>query len=608
MTPAQLSKKFSRMEEAMSHLSLSDKSVYYVALVTGSDSTGDGSVETPFRTVQAALVAGRAGVDYSEWVVSNPNKLPPVELRAGVKILVCKQEVVKAADCAAEAMGSEFEEVTKSALKKAVNLIEGNDKKIIKSLTSTPASPSVVSTATADADLPCLPRADPHAGACGAAKRVRVGEALKSEERIVVMGWVHRMRTQGRKLMFITLRDGTGYVQALLSGEALLECREARQLIAESTVALYGKMRPVPEGQSAPGNVELVVDHWQLIHAAPGGDDAFETQLNADANPDVLFNKRHLVLRGETATKIMKLRSAFMYAFREHFRDQGYFEVTPPCLVQTQCEGGATLFHLDYYGEPAYLTQSSQLYLETVIPALGDVFCIQESFRAEASKTRRHLSEFTHVEAECPFISYEQLLDRIEGLVCDVLERVMSGPYREDMLSLNPGFQVPKRPFARLDYRAAIAWLNERNIVKEEDGAPFQFGDDIPEKPERFMIDTMGCPTFICRFPTDLKAFYMERDPENAALTLSADLCMPGVGEIVGGSMRLWDEEELMKGFDREGLDPAPYYWYTEQRKYGSCPHGGYGLGLERFLAFALGRDHVRDVCLYPRYMKRCTP
>ena len=594
------------MEESLSHLSLSDKSVYYVALVTGSDTTGDGSVEAPFRSVQAAMTAGRAAVDYAEWIKANPGKLPPVELRSGVKILVNKQEITKAED-GSEVMGAVFEEVTKSALKKAVNLIEANDKKIIKSLTSAPTSPSVASTAASEADLPFLPKEDPHAAACPA-KRVRIGEALKSEERIVVMGWVHRMRSQGRKLMFITLRDGSGYVQALLSGEALLECREARQLIAESTVALYGRMRPVPEGQSAPGNVELVVDHWQLIHAAPGGEDAFETQLNTEANPDVLFNKRHLVLRGETATRIMKLRSAFLYAFREHFRDQGYFEVTPPCLVQTQCEGGATLFHLDYYGEPAYLTQSSQLYLETVIPALGDVFCIQESFRAEASKTRRHLSEFTHVEAECPFISYDQLLDRIENLVCDVLERVMNGPFREDLLALNPGFQVPQRPFARLDYRAAIAWLNERNIVKEEDGMPFQFGDDIPEKPERFMIDTMGRPTFICRFPTDLKAFYMQRDPENAALTLSADLCMPGVGEIVGGSMRLWSEEELMKGFDREDLDPAPYYWYTEQRKYGSCPHGGYGLGLERFLAFALGRDHVRDVCLYPRYMKRCTP
>lgn len=589
-------------------LAQDEKVIFYVALVSGSDENGNGSVDAPFRTVQAAVQAGRVEVNYDEWIKSEPGKLPTIQLRPEVKILVNKQE---------KEAGNEYEEASKSALKKAINMIEAGDKKIIKTLLSANASaaneinvssPSA-NYITSDAQLPCLPKEDPLAAA-SPAKRVKVIEALKcsSEERIVVMGWVHRMRSQGRKLMFITLRDGSGYIQALLTGEGLLECQEGRQLIAESTVALYGRVRPVPVGQSAPGDVELIVDHWQLIHAAPGGDDAFETQLNADANPDVLFNKRHLVLRGETATRIMKLRSAFLYAFREHFRDCGYFEVTPPCLVQTQCEGGATLFHLDYYGEPAYLTQSSQLYLETVIPALGDVFCIQESFRAEASKTRRHLSEFTHVEAECPFISYEQLLERIEGLVCDVLERVLAGPFRDDMLALNPGFKVPERPFARLDYRAAIAWLNERDIRKEEDGTPFVFGDDIPEKPERFMIDTMGRPTFICRFPTDLKAFYMQRDPENATLTLSADLCLPGVGEIVGGSMRLWGEEDLMAGFAREGLDPSPYYWYTDQRKYGSCPHGGYGLGLERFLAYALGRDHVRDVCLYPRYMKRCTP
>lgn len=594
-TPAEKIFKLRMSEEGIEKLSLSDKNVFYVSLLSGSDENGDGSVENPFRSVQAAVQAGRVEIDYVAWKKAEPGKLPPVQLRSEVKILVSKQQ---------EEGGSFiFEEASKSALKKAINLIEGNDKKILR------GSGNASGVVKATEDLPRLPVEDPHGGG---AKRVKVSEALQCSEgdqRIVVMGWVHRMRSQGRKMMFVTLRDGSGLLQALISGDSgLLECVEARQLIAESSVALYGRIRAVPEGQSAPGNVELVVDYWQLISAAPGGEEAFETQLNDEANPEVRFNKRHLVLRGETATRILKLRSAFLYAFREHFRDSGYFEVTPPCLVQTQCEGGATLFHLDYYGEPAYLTQSSQLYLETVIPALGDVFCIQESFRAESSKTRRHLSEFTHVEAECPFISYEQLLERIEELVCGVLERVLSGPHGADLLALNPGFRVPERPFARLDYRAAIAWLNERGICKEEDGLPFVFGDDIPEKPERFMIDTMGRPTFICRFPTDLKAFYMQRDPANPQLTLSADLCLPGVGEIVGGSMRLWAEDELMQGFAREGLDPAPYYWYTDQRKYGSCPHGGYGLGLERFLAYALARDHVRDVCLYPRYMKRCTP
>ncbi len=585
----------------MANLSLNGATgiIYYVNPTSGDDST-DGSIEAPFKSVHVAIAAGRKEVDYE--AAAAEKKLPAVELREGVKIMVAKP----ATDASAPLS---FEECTKSAFKKAVNLIEAGDKKILKKLQEEATTGSVAHASTSNlSQLSQLPATDP----LGQARRIKIRDAAaqSTEERVLLFGWAHRIRAQGKKLLFLTLRDGSGYLQALIAGEALLECREARLLSTESTVALSGKIRPVPEGQSAPGGIELVVDYWQLIHAAPGGDAAFETQLNAEANPDVLFNQRHLVLRGETTSKIMKLRSAFMFAFREYFGSQGWFEVTPPCLVQTQCEGGSTLFPLNYYDEPAYLTQSSQLYLETVIPALGDVYCIQESFRAEKARTRRHLSEYTHVEAEFPFITYEELLDRIEGIVCEVYKRVLEGPFREDFLALNPDAVVPERPFVRLDYRAAIAWLNEHGVPNEERGpdAPFEFGDDIPEKPERFMIDTMGKPTFICRFPTDLKAFYMQRDPENAKLTLSADLCMPGVGEIVGGSMRLWDEAALMEGFRREGLDPSPYYWYTDQRKYGSCPHGGFGLGLERFLAWALARPHVRDVCLYPRYYKRCQP
>jgi asparaginyl-tRNA synthetase len=229
------------------------------------------------------------------------------------------------------------------------------------------------------------------------------------------------------------------------------------------------------------------------------------------------------------------------------------------------------------------------------------------SFRAEASRTRRHLSEFTHIEAECPFISYDQLLERLEFLVCDVIEKALKSPYKDMILELNPSLQVPQRPFKRMQYKDAIEWLRAHDYRKD-DGELYQFGEDIPEKPERFMVDSLGEPIFLCRFPAEMKAFYMEKDPEDRSLTLSTDLLMPGVGEIIGGSMRIWDFKELLKGYEREGIDPKHYYWYTDQRKFGSCPHGGYGLGFERFLAWALHRDHVREVCLYPRYMKRCAP
>ncbi len=441
-----------------------------------------------------------------------------------------------------------------------------------------------------------------------AAKKVTVAQANDDAElantRVKITGWVSQIRRQGY-MIFIELRDGTGFpntIQCIMEGDNS-KCYNGLTIAREATVTLYGTITPATLNKK--GGVELHVDFWELHHASSTD---IENVYNKNTSPDILLDHRHLVLRESKNIYIMRLRSIILQCLREHFWSKDFYEITPPTIVQNQVEGGSTLFKFDYFGAPAYLTQSSQLYLEAVVPVLGKAFCCMPSFRAEKSKTRRHLAEYTHFEGEMGFISFDDLLDTLEDMVVSVAELLeeKAGPM---LRSINPNFAVPKRGFKRMDYSDAIAWLKEHEIYKDEETKTFyEFGDDIPEAPERKMTDTIGEPIFLCRFPTEMKPFYTQRDLVNPLVTESVDLLVPGVGEVIGGSMRSWDLDHILEGLVKEGIDPSTYYWYNDLRKYGSNPHGGWGLGVERYICYLLGLDHIRDSCLFPRFTGRASP
>lgn len=546
----------------------------HVDEASGSDepSAADGSSSKPFKTTLAALTATYPTE------ASAAQGMRPVVVRKAAPITE------------GETGSSSYEPISGAGLKKARKLLEAQWKKA-KKLEETRESSAKLAAEQAERDakrreeaskivLEVTPEIE-------AAKKSKIGALASKRGQVVrVFGWVHRLRVQSQ-LTFITLRDGTGFLQLVLGGQ-LSKTSDALELVTECSIEVVGTLKEVPEGKKAPGGHELVADWWRLLGKAPSGEQAYASLFNdvsqycgkvgagkltlalfarQSSDLSVRQNLRHLDLRGETPAAIMRVRASVLQSFRSTFEKMTVLEVTPPCIVQTSVEGGASLFKLPYYGKEAYLTQSSQLYLETCLPSLGDVFCVQESFRAENSHTRRHLSEYTHLEAELAYITFDDMLVHLEELICSVVDGVLADPIAGPLVrELNPDFKPPLRPFKRLDYKDAIAYLNEHHILFQDDDpsvAPreHRIGDDIAEAAERKMTDQMAVPIFLVNFPKHLKSFYMKKIKEDPEFTESVDVLMPGVGEIVGGSMRIADLDELMEGYAREGIPADPYYW-----------------------------------------------
>ncbi len=524
-------------------------SIYIDEDVGKDEPTQQGSEDSPYKTLQFAYVQHPAEAQY----------------------------LTRKSTGADDSTAKEWKPVAKSALKKAVNFYEQQKKKVareqelvIQRKKEEEERNKVLEEAKKivieeDASLPAPTKIK--LDEVGDHVKLRTADPGSKGTRVCILGRVHRERKQ-KDVLFVVLRDGYGLMQVVISGK-LAKTYEALTLTRETSMEIYGEMCEVPAGARAPLNRELHADfykipkHWK----AAGGDAAITNRIQATTEHATLLDLRHLTIRGDVASSVMLVRDSVESAFQQAYRELRIRKVSPPALVQTQVEGGATLFKFDYYGADAFLTQSSQLYLETCLPAIGDVYCIEKSFRAEKSLTRRHLSEFTHVEAELDFITFEDLLSHIEHMICRVLDLVMADPVAaRHIKALNPEFKLPEKPFLRMKYTEAIDWLREHDIPNEE-GNPHAFGDDIAEAAERKMTDIINRPIFLTHFPVEVKAFYMLPDPGDARLTESVDCLMPGVGEIVGGSMRLDDYDKLMAAFKREGLDPEPYYWYTDQRK-----------------------------------------
>jgi len=416
---------------------------------------------------------------------------------------------------------------------------------------------------------------------------------------VTLEGWVWQFRKQG-KLAFIELFDGSTWkiVQVTAKKNKLPENKfEALgKIYRGASLKIKGSLKA--DGR-APYGIEVLAEDIDVIHPSK---EEFDQQVPQDAGIDVRLNKRHIVLRSPKSSAILKLRSHILKYSREFFYSRGAEEVTPPTIVETQAEGGAELFEIKYFDRKAFLTQSSQLYLESAIYSLGNVFCILPSFRAEKSRTRRHLTEYTHVEGEYAFMEFEGLKDYLEDYIIYMITQIKEND--SDILDLfEKKVEIPSKPFPRVAYNEAIEKLKEL-------GHEIEYGEDISDAPERDLVNYYGVPIILEHFPTSMKPFYHKINEEDPSITNSADFIFPNLGEIIGCGERETDIESMIDRMAKMDppVSPDEYYWYMDLRRYGSVPHSGFGLGLERFLVWILDLEHIRDATLYPRLMNRLSP
>jgi asparaginyl-tRNA synthetase len=417
-------------------------------------------------------------------------------------------------------------------------------------------------------------------------------------EQVRVSGWLYNARSSG-KLRFLVVRDGSGYLQSVVARSQVSEqvWVEAERVTQESSLHVVGKVK---EDKRAPGGVELQVEDVTIVQLCP----EYPITLK-EHGPDFLLNNRHLWLRSRRQHSIMRVRDELTFGIREFFHERNYVNIDSPILTPAACEGTSTLFETDYFGKKAYLTQSGQLYLEPAAAAHGKVYCFGPTFRAEKSKTRRHLMEFWMVEPEVAWMRFDSLLDLAEEFVSSLVARVLDR-CKEDLERLERDVSklelATRRPYPRVDYGDAIAKLQGK-------GFAVKFGDDFGGDEETALADESGKPVMITRYPAAIKAFYMEPDPADPTRALAMDMIAPeGYGEIIGGSERIGSYELLEKRIAEHDLPREAFQWYLDLRKYGAFPHSGFGMGIERVVTWLCGLQHLREAIPYPRLLNRLYP
>ncbi len=432
--------------------------------------------------------------------------------------------------------------------------------------------------------------------------RIRIEDAGRHlGEPVEIAGWLYNLRKSG-KIVFPLLRDGTGTMQAVAVKASLDEetFESLKNLTQESSLILQGKVRAE---QRAPGGYEMDVEGAEIVQRIPESDPYPITPK--EHGVDFLMDHRHLWLRSKRQHAAIRVRHEVIRAVRDYFDTHGFTLVDTPIFTPAACEGTSTLFEVNYFeDEKAYLTQSGQLYNEADAMAFGKVYCFGPTFRAEKSKTRRHLTEFWMVEPEMAYATLDDVKRVGEEMVVYVVGRVLENRRAElaDLERDTSKLESVQSPFPRMSYDDAVVALQKK-------GSEIQWGGDFGNTDETLITEGLDRPLIVDRFPTEIKAFYFEPDPERPELALGVDFIAPeGYGEIIGGGQRIHNLDLLLKRLDEHKLPREAFDWYVDLRKFGSVPHAGFGMGIERFVAWMCGLEHIRETIAFPRMLYRTRP